>query len=76
VGGLPFIFEAKNEKDMRLASYVREAEVESINYARHRLLTEPAYFAAVVKKRNCFIGDAYVVTPLHEFLRIVGDVNR
>lgn len=68
IGGLAFVLEAKNEKKMNLAGYVREAEVEAKNYARSRKLPW-VNFAALVKKRNAGIGEAYVVVPLHEWLR-------
>jgi Holliday junction resolvase len=70
MGGLPFIIEAKNEKKMDLSGYVREAEVEARNYSLARSLGPPgANFAAVVKRRGKGIGEAYVVVPLHEWLR-------
>lgn len=70
VGGLPFIIEAKNKKRMDLAGFVREAEKEARNYSAHRKAGVPgANFAAVVKKRNAGTGEAYVVVPLHEWLR-------
>lgn len=67
LGGLAFVLEAKNRKQMNLAGWVREAEVESKNYARHRKIPW-VNFAAVIKKRNAGIGEAYVVVPLHEWL--------
>lgn len=77
LGGLPFILEAKNEKQINLASYVREAEVEARNYNNARGIGLPgANYAAVVKRRNHGVGEAYVVVPLHEWLRHVSHDHR
>lgn len=70
IGGLPYIIEAKNEKRIDLAGYVREAETEARNYSRARGTSVPgANYAAIVKRRNAGIGEAYVVMPLHEWLQ-------
>lgn len=77
MGGLPFIIEAKNEKSINLAGYVREAEVEARNYSRARKQGVPgANFAAIVKARGKGTGEAYVVVPLHEWLRHIDMTNR
>lgn len=67
-GGLVFIFELKNTTAINLTDYVRQAEVEARNYAKHRGLDKVPSYAAVVKKRNAGIGEAFVITPLHEYV--------
>lgn len=66
-GGLPFIFELKNEKAMNLTNYVRQAEVEARNYAEQRNIPMP-HFAAIVKKRMAPVAEAFVVIPLAEYI--------
>lgn len=68
---LPYIIEAKAERQMNLSGYVLEAEREAANYAKHRNLEHVPYWVVVVKRRNKPAGQAYVVTTLDEFYRQV-----
>lgn len=70
LGGVPFVLELKNEKTPDRAGALREAEVESKNYARARGIP-PVHYAVVRKARNKGIGEAVVEVPLHEWLRQV-----
>src|SRR5690625_7611601 len=77
VGGIPFVLELKNEKKINLTDYVRQAETERDNYEKHRdivpeLSPLSAGYAAVAKKRNAPIPDAFVVVPLRESVRHIG----
>lgn len=72
LGGLPYIIEAKNEKRIDLAGYVTEAAREAANYGSKRGLGLPGVnYIALVKRRQAGTGEAYAVTPLHEWLRHV-----
>lgn len=67
IASTPYVIEAKAERQMDLAGYVAEAATEANHYRAHRGLTRVRY-AAVVKRRNRSIMDAYVVMPLREWL--------
>lgn len=68
--GHRMVLECKNEKRMRLAEYVREAETEAANDNAH-------YYAVVHKKRGVGIstlqtvGQQYVTMPLYLFTHII-----
>lgn len=65
------IVEAKNEKKLDLAGYLREAEVEAKNYAKHRGLDPaPITPVAIIKRRNHGPGEAYVVMTVDTFFDI------
>jgi hypothetical protein len=58
--------ECKAEKEIDLAGYMREAELEAKN-------AKTPYFAAIVKRRNKSVADAYVVMPLWLWLSLAHD---
>ena len=69
------VLECKNEKSMRLAEYVREAETEAAN--------DNAFYYAVIHKKHGVgistlqtIGQQYVTMPLHMLKSIIYDANR
>lgn len=63
-----FIVEAKNEKSIDLAGYVRQASVEADNYARARGVARDRLVpVVVVKRRNHSVLDAYVVLRVRDF---------
>lgn len=70
-GREPWIIEAKAERKMDFSSYVREAEVEAGNYAKHRGHKFIPYHVAIVKRPNLGAGRAYVVCELDEWIRQV-----
>ena len=55
--------EAKNEKSMTLATYMKEAAAEAKNAGTR-------WYAAVVKRRNSSTLNGYVVMPLSVFLEV------
>jgi Holliday junction resolvase len=65
------IVEAKNEKKIDLAGYLREAEAEARSYAKHRKL-DPDLITpvAIIKRRNHGAGQAYVVMTVDTFFDI------
>lgn len=56
--------ELKNEKTIQLAGAVDEATIEAANAGT-------PWFAAIIKRRNKNVRDAYVVLPLWLFIRLV-----
>lgn len=63
-----YVIEAKREKGFHLAGWVREAETEADNYARHRDLLTPPGCLVVHHARGRHIGLSYVTTTLNEWL--------
>lgn len=64
-----FVIEAKRTKSLDLSGWVKEAETEADNYARHRGLDlTPPGFLAVHYARGKGIGKSYVTTTLDEWL--------
>lgn len=57
-------FECKNERSIDLAGYMEEAGKEAANAGTEK-------YAAVVKRRNRGVSDAYVVLPLAVFVKKV-----
>lgn len=57
--------ECKAERAIDLAGYMGEAEEEARNAGT-------PYFAAVVKRRNKSVEEAYVVMPLKVWTKLVG----
>lgn len=70
LGDVVVTLEAKATKQIDLAQFVREAEIEARNYA-DKFKHEETYGAAVVKRRMKGTGEAYVVMELDEFLDLV-----
>lgn len=61
LSGIPaWTLECKNERTITLAAYMQEVEVEKAN-------ARTPYGAAIVKRRNKGVADAYVVMPLYQF---------
>jgi hypothetical protein len=56
--------ECKNERTIQLAAAVDEATLEAANAGT-------SWFAAIIKRRNKNVRDAYVVLPLWLFIRLV-----
>ncbi|MFE9254014.1 hypothetical protein [Streptomyces sp. NPDC006879] len=68
LGGEFLVIEAKNAK-LEPATFVREASVERLNFAKHRGLDEQAVSSiAVVKARGKSWRQAYVLTTLENYL--------
>jgi hypothetical protein len=64
------VIECKREKGFNLASWVKQAEVERDNYAKHRFLNLSSVgFMVVHYRRQHGIPKAYVTTTLDEWLR-------
>lgn len=73
--GNRMVLECKNEKSMRLAEYVREAEAEAKN--------DNAFYYAVIHKKHGTgistfqtVGQQYVTMPLHMLTNMIYDANR
>lgn len=65
------VIEAKDDKKMDLSGFLREAEDEAQNYAKHRKLDpDDVLPMAVIKRRNHGVGKAYVVMTLDAFFAI------
>jgi hypothetical protein len=65
-----WVVECKREKGFSLASWVKQAEVERDNYAKHRYLRlEEVGFVVVHYRRQHGVSKAYVTTTLDEWLR-------
>lgn len=64
----PFVLEAKNEKAITLAEYVRQAEREAEN-------ARLPYGAAVVKQRGKGPAAGYVVMSLATFARVLAHIR-
>lgn len=75
VKDLAVILEAKNEKSIDLAGYMREATEEAIRWeARHVHEPMPADLvvgAAVVKRRNSAISKSYIVMEADDFAELL-----
>lgn len=73
--GSRMALECKNENKMRLAEYVREAEIEAAN-------DNAPYYAVIHKKRGVGIstaqtvGQQYVTMPLHMLVSIIYEANQ
>lgn len=78
--GERLVVEAKRRKTMDLGGWIKEAEVEAQNYAKHRQLTsfhrpfDTPGFVVVHYRRQHNIGQSYVTTTLEEYLRQIGAV--
>lgn len=71
------VLEAKARKAMDYAQWVREAEVEAVNYEHKYPAETPTFGAVVVKRRQKAIEESYVVMTMAEFvdmLKAVGAV--
>lgn len=63
------VIETKREKGFRLGPWVKEAQVESLNYRMHRGLSHYPGFVVVHHARGKGISGAYVTTTLSEYIR-------
>lgn len=61
------VVEAKNRRDMKISTYVDEAQVEAVNYEVKYPAEAPAFAAAVIKRRMKPVSEAYVVMTLEEY---------
>lgn len=61
----PLVVEAKNEKEMHLAQYVREAKTEMAN------ATADHWVVVIRKRGSTDVGQSYVLLDLDEYLRQV-----
>lgn len=68
VAGKTFVLELKNTKRMDLPEFWRQAQVEAVNYAKSRGITDPVPAYVVVKRRNAGIDQAWVITSLEAWL--------
>lgn len=68
------VIECKREKGFSLASWTKQAQVESENYAKHRYLRAEEVGFVVVHARRGFgrMEDQYVTTTVGEWLRSQG----
>lgn len=66
-----FVVEAKATKGFTPAEWVKQAKVESQNYATHRGVSVP-HWVVIAKARQKPITEAYVITTLSEWLSQVG----
>lgn len=69
------VLELKNRKQIDLAQFVKEAELESIHYEMKYPSEAPAFGCAVVKRRQKSIGESYVVFTLEEFTSFMRHVS-
>ena len=73
--GSRMVHECKNENRMRLAEYMREAEIEAVN-------DNASYYAVIHKKRGVGISNTagvqqqYVTMPLHVLASIIYEANQ
>lgn len=68
--GVMFVIEAKAEKTIKLAEYMKQAQTERDNYCAARGVDPSTTFAcAVVKRRNHPVERAYFVAELEEMFR-------
>lgn len=73
--GSRMVLECKNENRIRLAEYMREAEIEAVN-------DNASYYAVIHKKRGVGIstaqtvGQQYVTMPLYVLKNMIYDANR
>ena len=66
--GHVFVIEAKDTVRPELAQWIREAQVESDNYARHRHLNpEFVHPVVIYKRRSAGVDRAYVVMELGDW---------
>jgi hypothetical protein len=65
-----YVLEAKAPgagNSIDLSGWLKEAEVEATNYAKHRNLEEGPQPIVVIKARGKSIDDAYVITRLKDY---------
>lgn len=69
IAGKTYILELKNVKKMDLPKFWSEVEVEAVNYAKARGLTEVPLHYVIIKRRNAPINKAWVVQDLVQWLK-------
>lgn len=66
------VIEAKNVQRMDLPSFLRQAEVEAVNFEENRgwdkSEAKNAQPIVVIKRRSASMGESYVVTTLDHYL--------
>jgi len=62
------VLECKNHKQLNIAGWVDEAEAEARNAGAH-------WFAALVKRRNKNVREAYAVMPLWLYAELLGELH-
>lgn len=65
---LPVVFECKNEQNVSLAGYMKELEAELLN-------ANAPFGAAIVKRRNKGVSEAYAVMPFSRFVDLLDGVK-
>lgn len=76
VAGQTYILELKNRKSLSLPEFWREAQVEAVNYAKARDISEVPLHYVIVKRRNAGIENAWVIQDLSQWLKEkTGDVK-
>lgn len=70
-----FIIEAKNVKEMDLAGWVRQSQVEAYNFGQAEDLLYDAFPVVVHKRRMKGVSEAYVTLPLHTMVRLMLSVS-
>ena len=70
-GDTVFVMEAKNAQRLDLAGWSKEAEVEAVNWVKHRDSKYRAIPVVVVKRRNSSTSKAYVVMELENWLKVI-----
>ena len=69
IGGRPFVIEAKATKAFTPSTWVEEAEIEAVNYALGRALTEPPHHLVIAKRRGTLdVARWYAIMPVDEWL--------
>jgi len=69
VSGQTYILELKNRKSLSLPEFWREAQVEAVNYAKARGISEVPLHYVVVKRRNSGIENAWVIQDLEQWMK-------
>jgi Holliday junction resolvase len=69
VAGRTYILELKNRKSLSLPEFWREAEVEALNYAKARGISEVPLHYVVVKRRNSGIESSWVIQDLEQWMK-------
>ncbi len=69
IAGKTYILELKNVKKMDLPKFWEEAQIEAVNYAKARDLSEVPLHYVIIKRRNAPINKAWVVQDLVQWLK-------
>ena len=69
IAGETYILELKNRATLSLPEFWREAQVETLNYAKARGLGEVPLSYVIVKRRNASIDQAWVIQDLAQWIK-------